>query len=990
MKTTFILAFILLLLSFHSNAQQTIDKLNVNQLKLPKESSNKALILDGAGQVKSSSTITDTELGYLEGLTDTLVNLLSGKANDADVVKLSGNQSINGVKTFEGKLVASSTVNGSIPCPVMTEVQRDAFTPIEGDCVYNSDTLKLNVFDGSVWKDVGGAGGISLWLTANPYNVNDIIIESDKIYRCLIAHTSGTFATDLAASKWIEVSSGLQSPVALADGGTGVAITPTAGSIVYVDADSFEQVSGTAGQILQSNGSGAPTFVNKSISAKSLYGSSVTAEEIQVPNNLLTQVDTNKHLNETGNKSILINPSFEHSTFSTGWTNSAGTFSQETSIVIDGKASAKLVLSSETMSLSQSSTLYQAQFADGVQGLASVRVKSDIALKVCSIQAGTVSTTNCVDVQANNKWGLYKVPMILEATSNGISIASTGSVSGTVYIDDAFVGAVDLQATVDASKIAGEAYFAGTTNCTWSRTSATVGAFTSDADCPGPTVSYSSLGSWQTTDSDLPRVTVNNLPAGVYKAKFLIGTYSGAGNNNTVSIYDGSTICTATVVNGATSLGGGIAECLFTYTSSGNRTFELYGASASSTINISMSASGLNVKFILEYFGSSSVYSSTNADTDWASCGLTGSAFTGFGSSVPTPALQCKRQGGDLLIKGTFTAGTTPTAVEARLALPTWNGVQLVSAGSSIIPSLQFAGNLVANIASTTFFGDYLLIEPSVSYLTFSQQSSTTNGITKANGNAIATSGLLFSVNARIPIEGWQNSNILIGQFSGLESCTSTLDCTDTFSAAVSSAGVVSKENVDWLNGNCSVSGTSTYTCNFNSSIFAVAPNCVFISNSGANINLFQNIPTTASSVQARSQNNSNIDTAQGFDIICQKQGVDYIGKTAKAVASDQNVRTPGVTNAVLMSAKVDGSAVVTNQKGNFISSCTGTTTRTCTFTSSFLSEPNCLVNCNLNAGGCVSARITTQSSSSVSFETYSTTAVTSNPVILSCHGERQ
>jgi hypothetical protein len=445
MKTIFILSFILLLLSFHSHAQQTIDKLNVNQLKLPKESANKALILDGAGQVKSSSTITDTELGYLEGLTDTLVNLLSGKANDGDVVKLTGNQDIDGVKTFEGKLVASSTVNGSIPCPVMTETQRDAFTPIEGDCVYNSDTLKLNVFDGSVWKDVGGAGGISLWLTANPYNVNDIIIESDKIYRCLIAHTSGTFATDLAASKWIEVSSGLQSPVALADGGTGAVITPSAGSIVYVDADSFEQVSGTAGQVLQSNGSGAPTFVNKSISAKSQNNSSVTAEEIQVPNNLLTQVDTNKHLNETGNKNILANPSFEHATFSTGWTNSAGTFTQETIVEIDGLKAAKLVLSSQTMSLSQSSTLYASQFADGVQGLASVRVKSDVALKVCSVQAGVVSTSNCVDVQANNKWGLYKVPFILGATSNGISIASTGAVTGTVYIDDAFVGAVDLK-----------------------------------------------------------------------------------------------------------------------------------------------------------------------------------------------------------------------------------------------------------------------------------------------------------------------------------------------------------------------------------------------------------------------------------------------------------------------------------------------------------------------------------------------------------------
>lgn len=445
MRTFLVLFFIIFLFSnLRAQVANKIDKLDVNQLKLPKESVSRAVYLDANGQVKSSSTISDTELGYLEGLSDTLVNLLSGKANDADVVKLTGNQTVSGIKTFDGKLVTLSTVNGAIPCPVMTEVQRDAFTPAQADCVYNSTTLKLNVFDGSVWKDVGGAGGISLWLTANPYNVNDIVIESDKIYRCLIAHTSGTFATDLVALKWVEVSQGLTAPVSLADGGTNKNITASAGSVVYVDADSFEQISGTSGQVLQSNGSSAPTFVNKSISAKSQNNASVIAEEIQVPNNLLTQVDTNKHLNETGNKNILSNPSFEHSTFSTSWTNVAGTFTQETSIVIDGKASAKLVLSAQTMSLTQSSTLYQAQFADGVQGLASVKIKSDIVLKVCSIVAGVVSTTECVDTDSSNTWRTYKVPFILGAASNGISIASSGSVTGTVYTDDSFVGPMDL------------------------------------------------------------------------------------------------------------------------------------------------------------------------------------------------------------------------------------------------------------------------------------------------------------------------------------------------------------------------------------------------------------------------------------------------------------------------------------------------------------------------------------------------------------------
>jgi len=74
-------------------------------------------------------------------------------------------------------------------------------------------------------------------------------------------------------------------------------------------------------------------------------------------------------------------------------------------------------------------------------------------------------------------------------------------------------------------------------------------------------------------------------------------------------------------------------------------------------------------------------------------------------------------------MKGKFTSGT-PTAIEARLALPTWNGVQLVSAGSSIIPSLQLAGDAVINLSAANYFRNSLLIETSVSYITFGVQQS--------------------------------------------------------------------------------------------------------------------------------------------------------------------------------------------------------------------------------------------------------------------------
>jgi hypothetical protein len=239
-----------------AHSQQTIDKLNANQLKLPKESTSKALLLDSSGQVKSSSNISDTELDYLDGLSDTLVNLLSGKeatitpgttsdyfrgdktfqtldkaavglsnvdntsdatknsaiatltnktltspvinsptglvkadvglsnvdntsdsnkpistatqtalnlkADDSSVVHNTGNESISGTKTFTGKLVASSTSNGSTPCPAMTGAQISALTGMgDGDCVYNTTTKALNYYNGttSAWTAIGSGGG---------------------------------------------------------------------------------------------------------------------------------------------------------------------------------------------------------------------------------------------------------------------------------------------------------------------------------------------------------------------------------------------------------------------------------------------------------------------------------------------------------------------------------------------------------------------------------------------------------------------------------------------------------------------------------------------------------------------------------------------------------------------------------------------------------------------------------------------------------------
>ena len=313
---------------------------------------------------------------------------------------------------------------------------------------------------------------------------------------------------------------------------------------------------------------------------------------------------------------LLLNPGFESGIGK--WTNSAGTFTADYSVFVQGKASGKVVLSSQNMDFYQDSTLFATQLADGMQAILTVKIKSNVAgVRVCPRQAGVVITSLCVSVQGNDKWGLYQIPFVTGATSQGISINSNGnSITGTVYVDESYVGVSNILNSSSEAKLAGEAYFAGTTGCNWTRTSTTVGAFGTVAACPGPTIVRQSLGAWQTTDSDLPRVTVNNLPAGTYKAKFLVRHVLATSGNSSFAINDGTTTCEPQY--GKT---GGVGayipinvECTFNYTSAGNRVFELYAGSTANTITVSNdtnTAPRVSSKFILEYYGSNSTYTTT-------------------------------------------------------------------------------------------------------------------------------------------------------------------------------------------------------------------------------------------------------------------------------------------------------------------------------------------------------------------------------------------
>lgn len=88
-------------------------------------------------------------------------------------------------------------------CRNLVLIQRDDGALVNG--LVTLDSLSPNVLSfmagaTSAWALKGA------WLTATAYKVYDVVVQSSNTYVCCTAHTSGTFATDLAAVKWILIA----------------------------------------------------------------------------------------------------------------------------------------------------------------------------------------------------------------------------------------------------------------------------------------------------------------------------------------------------------------------------------------------------------------------------------------------------------------------------------------------------------------------------------------------------------------------------------------------------------------------------------------------------------------------------------------------------------------------------------------------------------------------------------------------------------------
>ena len=93
------------------------------------------------------------------------------------------------------------------------------------------------------------------------------------------------------------------------------------------------------------------------LSKSEVDGSDVSTIKVTAPYAQFTTTATGVRRLESGNSNLLTNPSFEHSTFDTGWTTTTGSSVVDSTYFTDGAKSFKLTSTSSGASASQTSTL---------------------------------------------------------------------------------------------------------------------------------------------------------------------------------------------------------------------------------------------------------------------------------------------------------------------------------------------------------------------------------------------------------------------------------------------------------------------------------------------------------------------------------------------------------------------------------------------------------------------------------------------------------
>lgn len=564
-----------------------------------------------------------------------------------------------------------------------------------------------------------------------------------------------------------------------------------------------------------------------------------------------------------GTNLLTTTENFDFEAGTTSWTASGGTFTAISSGQLYGLQSGQWTASASSQTLYSASVPLTRQpalesnnclaaisysYASGASGDYSLVVSDGTNVLASTSLNVTTTTQDTVASFICPASGSLKVGLISNVASpSAIKIDGASFNSGQVLL-----GSNVLVNNITQSQQILSAYIAKSTNCTWSVTNTAFTAFGSNANCNNPTtIEYSAgVGSPQTTNSNLPQVTINNLPAGTYTVFGQSLIVNGA-NVYCVAIGDGTTTSGASCHDGNTTNMGFTAIGTFTYTSAGNRTFALYGSSSSGAISLTNQSGNQRVNFVImkspgaaqqalstdqtpqNWNGYQSGCSFTTTSTSFADapasgCSITATNATNMsisaapsgGNSLPGITWTPSALGSYLVCVDTNFSTNTVTSASAQMRLVDGNGNVLSGSGS-----LHYSG--------TAFYIPYtacgIVPVSSVSPVTVKLQMRSSSGaITVGISNTendhavdwhvifiasqLSTPILLNSVTSNSSSVTRINSAYITGGSDGTN-CSSS-PCT------------IGQQTGSWLTS-VTRTGSGQYTLNLPSGEYSSRPNCV-------------------------------------------------------------------------------------------------------------------------------------------------------------------
>lgn len=443
---------------------------------------------------------------------------------------------------------------------------------------------------------------------------------------------------------------------------------------------------------------------------------------------------------------------------------------------------------------------------------------------------------------------------------------------------------------VNQAQFVGSAYFAMTASCTWSSTgTGSYAAFSTTSACPGPTIEANpGVGVIQTTDTDLPKVTVNNLPNGEYTVIVSTNVQTITSNNtNSIVISDGSTVSgygsavsTTGIAHSVTIVGH------FSYTSAGNKTFELQSRGSAAGVRINNNIDGQITRFEIYRFPTSSelAYRPEMMPGSWSGyttvsggCSTASATYADTSACTSIALTQLQNSNfGSVTTAGSSLPGITFTPTKTGSYNVCANIISTSTATSSISARLVDGSGTVVNAGTSGIVNGATALTP-----------ITLCGIYRASSTAASTIKAQLAINSG-------TASILNGQASGTPAINWTIFPSDQgFPAPLSIGSVTSDssgsenigratiaEGANCTTGACTInrqsgswltsftwSTTGVYNLVFKTGFFSGPPTCV---GNHWNGTLIQNqSPNTATTTSLTAIAPSAAANSRDFHIIC-------------------------------------------------------------------------------------------------------------------------